>query len=663
MREDLPQLNIPTPETVPEKELIPDEEKVGTPEQSPEEFLNTRETSLVERVQNWLATLKRSSGELTRKALLVGALTTAMQGCTEALKNIPPQISEKQTQRLPETPSGEMIHAMPAEPIEKRIARFQTELGIYKDLGYDLEAKGVSLEESSAQDILFISEQLFKDKIPRYDTKDPLESLEYGHAEKQEIPIDLIQDKTIKIPFLSVEVKENKNHQKVLSVHNWLNNENSLVYQHIIENGGINEDQEHKILGVIYKELDAIKTSQEKLNALKKEPGIAKNWKYTYELDQSRELPKESKEALSNSLEQVEDIHITSIGDSKSVDRMLVSGGMAKSIDLIISSATKDIITHPIIIHGQVKEIRATSQTVVPVTSEDAAAHTVNGEPLTKSFTDTYGNMLYYIKNKDGKRLRTTLLIYPPIVFGKESDPETAPLNIDLSSVGGGSIENVLERKIEKPIGYIGTNNCRAIYSNMESAEAQKNFSSQFSSVEKGIARAEKLFGFRDGEAVKAIYIVHAERSNAFASRKDKGMIAFQDKIFSDQVEISTISFHESIHVIDMKLKLSEGSFNEYFASIQDKQWFLNELDERNFLPNMSTGGHSRENSREFLASLMNSMNHPDWTNVMEAKSPEFKKIYLNSLKILSAQITLTKPQSLLLSELGSKIQFLEKQP
>lgn len=251
---------------------------------------------------------------------------------------------------------------------------------------------------------------------------------------------------------------------------------------------------------------------------------------------------------------------------------------------------------------------------------------------------DKYGNLveIYYSDyGQNFDNVRKIMVIHPPIVFSRDDNSEKnfSPVNLDLSELRLPNLENFIFQKNEGPVDFLGPEKEYAVYSNMEHQDAKAQFGHHFESIRKGVSEAEKLFGFKPGEKIKNIYIVNARFFNASFHKRNDDTIIFNDEILKqtkekNYISIESVAFHETIHSIDHSLGISkEPEFKTHFIYLinKDKEWFLSALNEKNFLPDTKEGGHAEDNEQEFLASLINSFNHPQWEKAVKEKSKEFR--------------------------------------
>lgn len=280
------------------------------------------------------------------------------------------------------------------------------------------------------------------------------------------------------------------------------------------------------------------------------------------------------------------------------------------------------------------------------------------------SYYDKYGN--YIIVNvwqpcRDifAKGYIQSVYVSPPISFVNEKRRELDFINIsvDLSPVGGEEYKDLFQVPIVKFVKAFGED--RTIYSD---TFGPHNFSAiAVENIEKGIFFAEELFELFS--FVKKVSVRDASTPNAFADRLHGNLLKIHGKDMLSAIEENhgwIVTFHETMHLFDHHFNLSSHPrFRKHFrkfpnikdavcptdlpaymcedetiphpfmASISEKEWFGG-----NFW-----FGHPWRNEKEFFVSLMGSIMHPDLKERYLALSPDLKKHYIDSLRIIASTI------------------------
>ncbi len=467
----------------------------------------------------------------------------------------------------------------------------------------------------------------------------PLEIFRYKYEINKEIPIELSNNREIKIDPFQVVSQEKGGGKGIYRVYNWLDPVNPLLVEKEIsvdeiekETGALKQFLNDRISSISILE----KNQAGETGSIEE---ASEDFKPTYFLSPNEALDASQRENIIEFFNKISgaNLSVEAVPDGREIDRKVEAGPLSKGIELNMSlEKIEENGFSPIYVNGQIKEILFYQENS-DRNSED------NGKPPVVVYRDQFGNLIstYDIsyRGEHDNETSAAISIMPSIKFASDSEgPDYQPLSIDLTQLGLGKIEGLFHVAVEKPIASIGDMNQYRVYSNMDSDDVNALYASRYPYIAQGLSQAEELFSFRDGELVKNVYIINSEQQNAVFYRKDPETIAFWDEILNNRQDAQVIAAHETYHLIDYKLQLSSGDFLAQYQAIKLSQpWFLEAINEKNFLPEMQSGGHAEENHLEFFASFLNSMNHPGWQDKVKDQSPEFISIYTKTLETLGA--------------------------
>lgn len=195
--------------------------------------------------------------------------------------------------------------------------------------------------------------------------------------------------------------------------------------------------------------------------------------------------------------------------------------------------------------------------------------------------------------------------------------------------------------------GQIGQYN---LLTNLDPTLVRTEMGSSLPSIGRGVEEVEKLFGSNAGGIIKSIGIVDSNQENAFFNTRTPDRITFHDELVKrdatdseekHQEKMRIVARHEAFHLFDSKYKLSSGAFQSQFDKLKSSYPnFFTELNEKEFLPGVDFGGHAKDNTLEFFASFMNSLESSTWETQLQAASPEFRKAYKESLQAVKANLS-----------------------
>lgn len=256
--------------------------------------------------------------------------------------------------------------------------------------------------------------------------------------------------------------------------------------------------------------------------------------------------------------------------------------------------------------------------------------------------TDQYGNMILKIPSvyNDGlqkKQIVTErILVYPPTVFAQEAGMEdtVAPVSIDLSVVGRDlHLTNYFFVPEERPIATI-TGGAYRVYSSLNHEDTHQQYGKWFELIGAEMKHAEELFGLKAGEAAQQLFIVNSKDPNAHFHPKDPHAIVMRDEILSENGSVPSVGFHETAHLLDAYFGIKDRTAlvalhatlsRDFFSAIDEKSWYPGEM-----------GGHSEENSAEFIASFLNTLIDPHWEQKIPQTPQSFQQEYLNAMNVFA---------------------------
>lgn len=180
-----------------------------------------------------------------------------------------------------------------------------------------------------------------------------------------------------------------------------------------------------------------------------------------------------------------------------------------------------------------------------------------------------------------------------------------------------------------------------AIYYNIE----RRQYDQKIKDLCRGAVAAEQYFGLEPGALIRTICI-HVTPRTGGAQYSTSGGILLHLFVLNGQYDFHSLGFHEATHGADClsELTLSGGHFEFNYGRIK-RQYpeFFTALAEKNFLPQAGRFGHPGSDSKELLASLINSMQHPDLeAAIKNQKFPQFEFCYRELLLALQENLDRT---------------------
>jgi hypothetical protein len=180
------------------------------------------------------------------------------------------------------------------------------------------------------------------------------------------------------------------------------------------------------------------------------------------------------------------------------------------------------------------------------------------------------------------------------------------------------------------------------VYSEKEFSE---KFSGQVAQLVEGVELSDKFFGQETGSRVKKICI-HSFYEAGTANYARPSSLMFRDDLLKLDLQFKVWAFHEYTHLIDDEsgLTLSGGRMAELHKRITAANpEFFEKLAEKNFLPGVARLGHPLDDSKELVASLANSLNHPDIEGALVRAPRSFRLYYTEALEVLAEGLSRVK--------------------
>ncbi len=543
------------------------------------------------------------------------------------------------------------VHQEAAQRSDEKIAdqakKFRAEVSRFKGLGYKVQAAGgyvidsSSVEKSARSFATAIMEPALSDiahrnNVSRYvdGTVDDFIAIKYGI--NKEIDPSLAESDTLQIPSLQLQVSGGKDGQLTLRFID-LSLDEPLVYQTNLDAVRAQSNKGNFFTAEQQQELDVLFASEQDrtkeqvfLDSIQPEHIEKKN--FTYELLSDQPVSQEEIKNLEAIFSTCDMVTIEALPAGAEIDRPPVDLRLTKEI-LARNAYSK------VKVNGQVRELffrkffpeseqgKATTSSVEIKCEKDNFGNIVLGSPIrTLERIEADGGKYW-------KEVGRSFIVQPPLaLLSNGEEPRAKELCADLTYLSLPQFTGLLQCMPEASVRKIGE---YGIFTNLSSENFLK-IASQRSLEEaaSGIHDAENLFGLEEGGAVDSIYVVNSRRANAFVNRKDPRIVNLQDEIFKEKGSQRVTGFHETIHVIDLRFGITaDDALKKLHTELLVAGSFFAELNEDHFLPNVENAGHAQDNPAEFLASMFNSMNHPDLEKALSAKSSEFRAAYKEAIE------------------------------
>ncbi len=257
------------------------------------------------------------------------------------------------------------------------------------------------------------------------------------------------------------------------------------------------------------------------------------------------------------------------------------------------------------------------------------------------AWMDKYGNNMTIFRelNPETQRCEQRILVEPSIGYAAPGEkPELQHMNIDLSPFGGKDTRHSFWYRELPSVDLIGGNH---VYSSGVDMNVAKHILEDYGdALSRGSESVDMLFGYH-----QPARIILSENGDANASHSGFGMITLNTGLFLGEAlseserehSIEEVMEHEQFHYRDNQYKLSASpEVQAVFASATTEA--LQELNESTFSEN-GYGGHAQENEKEFVASILNSIDSASWNETVQELSPEARGVYREGLRAIRDSI------------------------
>lgn len=232
---------------------------------------------------------------------------------------------------------------------------------------------------------------------------------------------------------------------------------------------------------------------------------------------------------------------------------------------------------------------------------------------------------------KDGRILE----ISPPLVIAMSS-LDSDKMVLDLAGVGMGKFSHIIRSQAHYAITRIGPNDDYGLVITPKYPAYYDIHRQYLDEIGLQLARTEAAWGFKAGTISQVVYVVPCMEDNAEVRPTNPSTVLICDNTVQRVFEDRHIVSHEFFHLLDFTSHAIKGGrladmFHQLEASY-DGQAFLRLIAERNFFFPNSFGGHPWDSPMEFLATLLNSLNHPEWEKMIDITREGLLRLYLDSL-------------------------------
>ena len=217
------------------------------------------------------------------------------------------------------------------------------------------------------------------------------------------------------------------------------------------------------------------------------------------------------------------------------------------------------------------------------------------------------------------------------------TDQFKVPLSFDLTQIGMGEIRNLFQVNNNQPVGTFGN---WKIYSDDKTLEVE-TITNQLQGIANGSKRITDLFGISNESIISRIYVSSTNDNEFEVKARSPEVIFIENNPDASSTENSIVGAHETLHAMDLALgRVSEGKIRALWEELsKDHQDFLSAISEDNFLPGSRKTGHAWESEHEFFASFCNSLLHPQLENALAHATPEFRALYMRTLKVVKKEL------------------------
>lgn len=242
-----------------------------------------------------------------------------------------------------------------------------------------------------------------------------------------------------------------------------------------------------------------------------------------------------------------------------------------------------------------------------------------------------------------------------------EASIEEAPI-IDLDKLGLGSFSHIIRPAVHQPVSREGPDGAYGVIASHKNPVLYDVRRAEIAEAARQLASAEESWGFSAGELARIIYLVPCRGDNSLVRYSSPYAVLFCDgmlpRIYGDRACVP----HEFIHMMSSSKGVINGGWVKellgWLVGAPDGMKFLEYISERNF--SGTIGGHPEDDAEEFLASLLNSLDHAGWQEVVGRADEKMSKYYLMSLIASYHDLTLALGRKhKAVSRVGSAMFFL----
>jgi hypothetical protein len=240
-------------------------------------------------------------------------------------------------------------------------------------------------------------------------------------------------------------------------------------------------------------------------------------------------------------------------------------------------------------------------------------------------------------------------MVIPPYPLGTGVD--ITPFSIDLSPFGINPFES-LGTIQSVPLLKTSANGKYRLYSTIPGAFTNSDrMIDLFNKMATRLEVVETNWGFTAGEKLQNIFFIPSNTMNARVRSANPNTLFVWDEMISF-LETGRSEFvidHESSHCFDFQLGLSRfpafATLHETLSRSMDDSLFQ-AINESHFLDS-GFGGHAGDDEYEFLASLINTINAPDWQNKVSQMEKRVRGLYYHALLVFKEALGSLYPQAL----------------
>lgn len=377
----------------------------------------------------------------------------------------------------------------------------------------------------------------------------------------------------------------------------------------------------------------------------------------TFQVSKDECLSPEQKLKLRETITKTLDgITLSAVQDGQSgFDKQDITAPVPEEYELTISKAQN--LDNPIIINGRPVLLKCEIPTSLFPFPNDQNNHNAI------EILDIYGNKIrVWPPYQSDDSFSVDICLEPTFSPSSEGKISFAPLEIDLTSIGLADISGIFVSKVQSPIA---TKERINFYANFDNAEASYLIDVFESIIRRGIVNAHELF---EVHVIDAVDIPNkSEDSGSFADNRpniitiNRGTLlttCYEDNVNSTELT----AFHETIHAIDYKLKISEDPrLIEWFETFKDREHLFELVNESSHFKNPYIDfGHAENNSAELLASYITSAYYlKDSQRFMQSDNKDVQAFNCEFCELLS-DILNTKVETGLLDPKAPIFSFLE---